>query len=119
MSMEKNRGRASRVRHKLKVVNKTDKLRLSCYRSNAHIYAQIVDDIEGKTLVSASTVDKKLRKEIKKSSSMDAAEKVGAELGKRAKAAGVTEVIFDRGSNRYAGRIKALAEAARAAGLSF
>lgn len=114
-----DRGRALRNRHKLKTVNKVGRARLSCFRSNAHIYAQIIDDEKGVTLVSASTADKKLRKDVKDGSTSVAAEKVGAELAKRAKAAGVSEVYFDRGARRYAGRIKALADAARAGGLQF
>ena len=113
------RGRASRVRHKLSTVAVKGKCRLSCFRSNTHIYAQVVDDVKGITVASASTVDKKLRKDIKKGSTMDAAQKVGEELAKRATAAGVKEVYFDRGGNRYAGRIKAMADAARSAGLEF
>lgn len=112
-------GRADRVRHKLRTVNKTSRARLSCFRSNAHIYAQIIDDVKGQTIVSASTVDKKLAKEIKNSGNMEAATKVGEALAKRAKEAGVKEVYFDRGECRYAGRVKALADAARAGGLIF
>lgn len=114
-----DRGRALRTRHKLKTVNKVGRLRLSCFRSNAHIYAQIIDDVKGVTLVSASTADKKVRKDIKNGGGVAAAEKVGAELAARAKKAGVSEVYFDRGARRYAGRVKALADAARAGGLTF
>jgi large subunit ribosomal protein L18 len=112
--------RAGRTRHGLKKPAQLNgRLRFNVFRSNSHIYAQIVDDTEGKTLVSASTIDKKLRKEIKQPTSADAAVKVGAEVAKRAKAAGVTDVYFDRGGFRYMGRIKALAEAARENGLKF
>ena len=114
-----SRGRALRVRHKLKSLSKTGKPRLSCYRSNTHIYAQIVDDLNGVTLASASTVDKKLRKDIKKGATVEDATIVGKELAARAKKAGVETVYFDRGANRYQGRVKALADAAREGGLQF
>jgi large subunit ribosomal protein L18 len=119
MSVMECRGRARRVRHKLKKVAVEGKLRLSCFRSNTHIYAQIVDDAKGLTLCAASTVDKKVRKDITRGGSVDAAVIVGTELANRAKAAGVSEVYFDRGSRQYAGRVKALADAARAGGLQF
>jgi len=119
MSIKKCRGRAGRVRHKLKTVAVEGKLRLSCYRSNAHIYAQIVDDVKGVTVCSASTVDKKLRKDVKNGDTVDSAVVVGKELAKRAKDAGVETVYFDRGGRQYAGRIKALADAAREGGLQF
>lgn len=116
----KRQHRALRTRHGLKAsAARNERLRLSIYRSNDNIYAQIVDDNAGNTLVSASTVDKKLRKDIKKSHSMEAAELVGKAVAERAKKAGVTDVYFDRGGFRYMGRIKALADAARAGGLNF
>lgn len=112
--------RARRLRHHLKAAAQgTGRQRLSIFRSNSHIYAQIIDDTEGKTLVSASTVDKELRGSIKNGSSIDGAAKVGEELAKRAKKAGVKDVFFDRGGFRYQGRVKALADAARAGGLNF
>jgi large subunit ribosomal protein L18 len=112
--------RAGRTRHELKKPARINgRLRFNVFRSNSHIYAQIIDDTEGKTVVSASTVDKKLRKDIKQPTSASAAEKVGAEVAKRAKAAGIEDVYFDRGGFRYMGRIKALAEAARENGLKF
>jgi len=114
-----SRGRAVRVRHKLKSLAVEGKPRLSCYRSNTHIYAQIVDDVKGVTLCSASTVDKKLRKDIKKGDTVDAANAVGKAIAERAKKAGVKTVYFDRGANRFAGRVKALADAAREGGLQF
>ncbi len=111
--------RAVRTRYRLKSLAETGKARMSIFRSEQHIYAQIIDDIKGETLVSASTMDKKLRKNIKKSSTLDAASTVGSELAKRAKAAGVKDVYFDRGGFRYAGRVKALADGARDGGLNF
>lgn len=119
MSKMTSRGRATRVRHKLKSLALEGKPRLSCHRSNTHIYAQIVDDLNGVTLVSASTVDKELRKSIKKGDTVEAATVVGKELAARAKKAGVETVYFDRGANRFAGRVKALADAAREGGLQF
>ncbi|MFL2660256.1 MAG: 50S ribosomal protein L18 [Alphaproteobacteria bacterium] len=96
-----------------------DKLRLSVFRSGKHIYAQIIDDLKGHTLVSASTVDKNVLKDQKNGANVSAATKVGEELAVRAKEAGVDTVVFDRGSYKYHGRVKALADAARAGGLKF
>lgn len=91
--------------------------RLNVFRSNANIYAQIIDDEQGVTLASASTIDKELKCE--NGSNIEAAKKVGALVGKRAVEKGVTTVVFDRGGYLYHGRVKALAEAAREAGLKF
>lgn len=110
--------RKQRVRTKLKKTS-GGKLRLSVFRSNMHIYAQVIDDLKGVTLVSASTKDQELAKGIKKTSNTDAAALVGAELAKRAISKKIEEVVFDRGGYIYHGRIKALAEAARSAGLKF
>jgi len=95
------------------------RLRLSVFRSSLHIYAQIIDDAEGRTLVQASSVDKELREGLKNGADRSAAEKVGTLVAQRAQAAGISEVVFDRGGYRYHGRVKALADAARAGGLSF
>jgi len=111
--------RARRIRHTLRDVANPERQRLCVTRTNTHIYAQIIDDLKGETLAAASTVDKELRKSIKSGSNVAAAEIVGTELAKRAKVAGVVSVYFDRGANRYHGRVKALAEAARAGGLKF
>jgi large subunit ribosomal protein L18 len=93
--------------------------RLSVYRSLKHIYAQVVDDVSGRTLVSASTLSEPLKGTLKGSGNRAAAAKVGELLAARAKEAGITAVCFDRGGRRYHGRIKALAEAARKGGLKF
>ena len=93
--------------------------RLSVFRSSKHIYAQVIDDAEGKTLASASSIDKELRGTLKSGADTGAAAEVGKALAQRALAAGVTQVIFDRGGYIYHGRIKALADAAREGGLSF
>jgi len=87
--------------------------RLSVYKSNRYIHAQIIDDTAGKTLVAGST------KEIKGAKKVDAAEALGAELAKKAKAAGIEAVVFDRGGFRYTGRVAVLADAARKGGLAF
>ena len=93
--------------------------RLSVFRSSKHIYAQLIDDDAGRTLAAASTLDKALREQIKTGADRSAAEQVGRLLAERAKAAGVEAVVFDRGGYRYHGRVKALADSARAAGLVF
>ena len=96
-----------------------DRLRLSVFRSSKHIYAQLIDDGAGRTLAAASTLEKALREQIKTGADRSAAEQVGRLLAERAKAAGVEAVVFDRGGYRYHGRVKALADSARAAGLVF
>lgn len=93
--------------------------RLCVTRTNAHIYAQVIDDISGKTVVSASSVDGELKSALKTGATIDAARVVGEALGRRAVEAGLTEVVFDRGGRLYHGRVKALAEGARSAGLTF
>ena len=93
------------------------KPRLSVHRSGRHIYAQVIDDIAGKTLAAASTLDKDLKG--KTGATRDGAAKVGKTLAERAKAAGVSTVVFDRGGFLFHGRVKALADAAREGGLEF
>jgi large subunit ribosomal protein L18 len=93
------------------------KPRLSVHRSGRHIYAQVIDDAEGRTLVAASTLDKDLRGSA--NATTDGAKQVGKALAERAKAAGVTNVVFDRGGFLFHGRVKALADAAREGGLEF
>ena len=93
--------------------------RLNVYRSLGHIYAQIVDDTQGQTVASASSVDKEIRKTLKGGGNVAAAKAVGKALAERAKAAGIGRVVFDRGGYAYHGRVKALADAAREAGLKF
>jgi len=92
--------------------------RLSVFRSSKHIYAQVIDDVAGRTLASASTLDESLQS-LKTGANKDAAGAVGKLLAERAKAAGVTAVIFDRGGYLFHGRVKALADAAREGGLDF
>jgi large subunit ribosomal protein L18 len=95
------------------------KPRLSVFRSSKHIYAQLIDDLAGKTLVAASTLDKTVAEKVKTGADKDAAVEVGKLIAARAKDAGVEKVVFDRGGYRFHGRIKALADAAREAGLNF
>ena len=108
--------RRLRVRNKLKRMA-NGRPRLSVFRSTKNIYAQVIDDVAGKTLVSASTVEKDLG--LKGKSNVESATKVGELIAARAKEAGVEEVFFDRGAYLYHGRVKALADAAREAGLKF
>jgi large subunit ribosomal protein L18 len=94
--------------------------RLAVYRSLKHIYAQVIDDLSGQTLAAASTRSKDLAEDLGgKTGTCEAASKVGQRLAERAKEAGVTQVAFDRGGRKFHGRVKALAEAAREAGLEF
>ena len=93
--------------------------RLAVFRSNNHMYAQIIDDTVGKTLVSASTLDKEVKAELEKTDNVEAAAAVGTVVAKRALEKGIKTVVYDRGGFIYAGKIKALAEAAREAGLEF
>jgi len=93
--------------------------RLAVFRSLNHIYAQVIDDTKGVTLVSASTLDSSIKAEIENSGNLDAAKKVGAQLAQKALEKGIKSVVFDRGGNIYHGRIKAVADGAREAGLEF
>jgi large subunit ribosomal protein L18 len=109
--------RQRRVRGK--VSGTTARPRLRVTRSNAQIYAQIIDDVTGLTIASASTLDAEVKGAIKNGSNVAAANAVGVAVGKRALEKGVTEVVFDRGGRLYHGRVKALADGAREAGLTF
>ena len=93
--------------------------RLAVFRSNNHMYAQIIDDTVGKTLVSASTLQKEVKAELEKTNNVDAAAYLGTVIAKKALEMGITTVVYDRGGFIYQGKIKALAEAAREAGLVF
>jgi large subunit ribosomal protein L18 len=95
------------------------KLRLSVHRSSKNIYAQVIDDSKGITLVSASTLDKDVRGKVKSGANIEAASMIGTLLAERAKKEGIKSVVFDRGGYIYHGRVRALAEAAREAGLKF
>ena len=111
----KNSRKKDRIRYKLKKV--TDRKRLSVFKSNNHIYAQVINDEIGVTLVSASSIEKKMR--VQKQTKKELAEKIGLEIAKRSIENGIKEVAFDKGKYKYHGIIKILAEAARAAGLNF
>ena len=93
--------------------------RLAVFRSNNHMYAQIIDDTVGKTLVSASTLDKDVKAELEKTNNVEAATVVGTVVAQKALEKGITTVVYDRGGFVYEGKVKALAEAAREAGLEF
>ncbi|WP_259780385.1 50S ribosomal protein L18 [Aestuariispira ectoiniformans] len=108
--------RAQRSRYQLKK-RAAGKPRLSVFRSAKQIYVQLIDDVQGKTLAAASTVEKDLRSKVKSGGNSEAAAEVGKLIAERAKKAGVSSVVFDRGGYKYHGRIKALADAAREAGL--
>jgi large subunit ribosomal protein L18 len=112
-----------RQKKHLKIRNRfsgtTERPRLAVYRSNNHVYAQVIDDTVGKTIVSASTVEKSVASELEKTNNVDAAAYVGKVIAERALAADIKEVVFDRGGFIYTGKVKALAEAAREAGLVF
>jgi large subunit ribosomal protein L18 len=109
--------RQLRVRRRM--LGSTERPRLAVFRSSKHIYAQIIDDLAGKTLVSASTIDADVRSKVKSSANKQAAELVGSMLGERAKEKGIDKVAFDRRHYKYHGRVQALADAARKAGLQF
>ena len=114
---------AIRVKKHLRVRNRfsgtAERPRLAVFRSNNHMYAQIIDDTVGKTLVSASTLDKDVKAECEKTNNVEAAAVVGKVVAKKALEKGITTVVYDRGGFIYEGKVKALAEAAREAGLKF
>jgi large subunit ribosomal protein L18 len=107
----------TRIRKKLS--GTTERPRLAVFRSQSHIYAQVINDDDGRTLCTASSLDKELRAKSKRGSNVAAAKTVGALIAARATEKGVAAVVFDRGGFRYHGRIKALADAAREGGLKF
>jgi large subunit ribosomal protein L18 len=109
--------RHNRVRRKL--AGTADRPRLNVFRSLVHIYAQVIDDSTGRTLVSASTVDTELREQLKGKKKAEQARLVGQAVAARAQAQGVKNVVFDRGGYRYHGRVKAVADGAREGGLEF
>lgn len=114
---EQREKRHRRIRAK---VNGTgERPRLNVFRSNRHIYAQVIDDVRQHTLAAASTMDAQLRSQLGNNAKIDEAKLVGRLIAERAQAAGVTKVVFDRGGYRYHGRVQALADAAREGGLEF
>ena len=112
-----------RVKKHMRIRNRfsgtAERPRLCVFRSNNHMYAQIIDDTVGNTLVSASTLEKPIREELTKTNDVDAAAYLGTVIGKRAVEKGITKVVFDRGGYIYQGKVAALADAAREAGLEF
>ena len=120
--MEKSKQESRARRHKRirkKVFGLPGRLRLSVYRSLNHIYAQIIDDFKGHTVVSASSLDKELKDKKSHTGNIETAKRIGDLIAKRALGKGIKKVVFDRGGYLYHGRIKALADAAREAGLEF
>ncbi len=117
---DKNKARLKRhLRVRTKIQGTAERPRLNVFRSSKHIYAQLIDDVKGVTLVSASTLEKELSANIGNGGSVEAAGKVGQLIAERATANGHKVVVFDRGGYLYHGRIQALADAAREAGLEF
>ena len=110
--------RSKRVRFNLRK-NAVGLPRLSVFRSNKHIHAQIIDDSKGCTLASSSTIDRSLKGKLDKAANIDASKEVGKLIAERSLKAGVEKVVFDRGGYKFHGRVKALADAAREAGLKF
>ena len=101
------------------LVGSPERPRLSVFRSDKHIYAQVIDDLSGKTLAAAATTAADVRGELKNGGNIEGAKRVGRAIAERAKGAGITQVAFDRGGRMYHGRVKALADAAREGGLKF
>jgi len=122
MAKKKTRSLARERRHirvRKTVFGTTDRPRLAVFKSLSGIYAQVIDDMEGNTLISASTVDKELREKVKGMKKTEQAKAIGQAVAERAKSKGISAVVFDRGGFRYVGRVKALADAAREGGLQF
>jgi len=117
-----NRSIARKRRHlrvRKNVFGTTQRPRLAVFKSLSGIYAQVIDDMEGHTLISASTVDKELREKMKGMKKSEQAKEIGKAVAERAKSKGISAVVFDRGGFRYVGRVKALADGAREGGLQF
>ena len=122
MIIKKSKKESTRKRHRrvrIKLSGTKDRPRLCIYKSNKHLYAQLVDDISAHTLLSCSTLEPGLKKDLKATWSIDAAKKIGETVATKAKDKGIKKVLFDRGGNKYHGKILAFAEAARSGGLEF
>ena len=118
--IDKNSVRVARHRRmRRNIVGSTERPRLNVYRSTGHIYAQLINDAVGNTLVAASTLDAELREKLAGKSKVEQAALVGELIGRRAKDKGISKVVFDRGGYLYTGRVQALADGARKAGLDF
>ena len=107
------------IRMRNRFAGTPERPRLAVFRSNNHMYAQVIDDTVGNTLVAASTLDKEVKAELEKTNDVAAAAYLGKVIAKKAQEKGITEVVFDRGGFIYQGKVQALAEAAREAGLNF
>jgi large subunit ribosomal protein L18 len=107
------------LRVRKRIAGSSERPRLSIFRSNIHIYAQVIDDTAGQTLAAASTMESSLASSLKGKTKIERAKAVGQLIAERAKAAGIDKVVFDRGGFKYHGRVQALADAAREAGLNF
>jgi large subunit ribosomal protein L18 len=118
LSRDARRERIHR-RVRTRVTGTPERPRLCVYRSNGNIYAQVIDDRTGRTLASASSVDAETRKDLKNGNNVAAAKVIGKKIAERTRAAGIEQVVFDRGGYKYHGRVEALAAAAREAGLKF
>ncbi|MGE3726607.1 MAG: 50S ribosomal protein L18 [Candidatus Sericytochromatia bacterium] len=121
MSIETRRAERKRrhVRSRKNLSGTAERPRLAVFRSHQHIYAQIINDEQGHTLVAASSVEPEVKKEAEYFGNIDGAKVIGARIAKKALEQGITQVVFDRGGNKYHGRVAALADAARENGLSF
>jgi len=120
MAKSRNEARVQRhTRVRRHVAGSSERPRLNVFKSLSEIYAQVIDDQSGRTLVSASTIDHELREQVKGMKKVEQAKLVGKAVAERAVAKGIKQVVFDRGGFRYAGRVKALADGAREAGLDF
>ena len=120
MSIKKTQFDKRKLRNRSSIKkNIGNKLRLSVFRSNKHIYCQLIDDVKQITLCSSSTLDPEVKKGLRSSGTIDAAEKVGKDIAVKAKKIGLEKVVFDRGGYLYHGRVRSLAEGARSSGLKF
>lgn len=122
MIQKKDKNEIRKIRHarvRKKISGTADRPRLCVYRSNAHIYAQVIDDVAGNTLFSASTLDEAVKAQIAEADKKGAAKIVGQTVAQRALAGGIKQVVFDRGGYIYTGRVASVAEGAREAGLEF
>ena len=116
---KKERTQKRHFRLRTKIVGTKERPRLAIYKSNKHIYAQLIDDVKAHTLLSCSTLTSELKKDLKKTWTKETAKKVGEMVAKNALSKGIKEVVFDCGGNRFHGKILAFAEGARANGLKF
>ncbi len=122
MFIREDRNQLRKVRHKRvrnKITGTNEKPRLNVFRSSSHIYAQLIDDVKGVTLVSASTLSGEIKNDIEGKTKQEAAKIVGIAIGKKAVANGIDQAVFDRGGYVYMGRVQQLADGAREAGLKF